>query len=247
MLNAKVASTPFPSGLHLTHDEGALLQFPDRYRRLVGRLLYLSFTRPDLSFPVQQLSQYIQHPRTSHWDALHVLRYLKDSRRSITGFYVFLGGSLISWKTKKQATVSRSSAEVEYRSMASTVCDLMWISYLLHDFLVPVQRPIPFWCDNKVALHITANPVFHERTKHLNIDCHLVRDQFKCSFIAPSFIREPDQPADFFTKALPVSVFARLLSKLGLCSQSLACGGAVENSSSSSSPLLEVHTFLEVC
>ncbi|KAL0331785.1 UNVERIFIED_CONTAM: Retrovirus-related Pol polyprotein from transposon TNT 1-94 [Sesamum angustifolium] len=136
-----------------------------------------------------------------------------DSRRSITGFYVFLGGSLISWKTKKQATVSHSSAKVEYRSMASTVCELMWISYLLQDFLIPVQRPIPFWCDNKAALHITANPVFHERTKHLDIDCHLVRNQFKCGFIAPSFIREPDQPADFFTKALHVSVFARLLFK----------------------------------
>ncbi|KAK4394325.1 hypothetical protein Sango_1903300 [Sesamum angolense] len=123
--------------------------------------------------------------------------------------------------------------------MASTVCELMWISYLLHDFLVPVQRPIPFWCDNKVALHITANPVFHERTKHLNIDCHLVRDQFKCGFITPSFIRGPDQPADFFTKALPVSVIARLLSKLGLCSQSPVCGEAVENSSSSSLPLLQ--------
>ncbi|KAL0292595.1 UNVERIFIED_CONTAM: Retrovirus-related Pol polyprotein from transposon RE1 [Sesamum calycinum] len=228
MLNAKVASTPFPSGLHLTHDEGALLQFPDRYRRLVGRLLYLGFTRPDPSFPIQQLNQYMQHPRTSHWDvALHVLRYLKgscnlglffpsqnflsltaysdaalasclDSRCSITRFCVFLGGSLISWKTKKQAT-----------------------------------RPIPVWCDNKVVLHITANPVFHERTKHLDIDCHLVHDQFKCGFIAPSFIRGPDQPTDFFTKALPVSVFARLL--------------AVENSSSSSSPLLEVHTLLEAC
>ncbi|KAK4410094.1 Retrovirus-related Pol polyprotein from transposon RE2 [Sesamum angolense] len=215
MLNAKVASTPFPSGLHLTHDEGALLQFPDRYRRLVGRLLYLGFTRSDLSFPVQQLSQYMQHPRTSHWDvALHVLRYLKgscnlglffpsqnslhltaysdaawascpNSRHSITGFCVFLGGSLLLWKTKKQATVSHSSAEAEYRSMAFTVCELMWISYLLHDFLVPVQRPIPFWCDNKAVLHITANPVFHECTKHLDIDCHLVRDQFKCGFIAP--------------------------------------------------------------
>ncbi|KAL0329372.1 UNVERIFIED_CONTAM: Retrovirus-related Pol polyprotein from transposon RE2, partial [Sesamum radiatum] len=203
MLNAKVASTPFPSGLHLTLDEGALLQFPDRYRRLVGRLLYLGFTRVDLSFPVQQLSQYMQHPRTSHWDAtLHVLRYLKgscnlglffpsqnslrltahsdaawasclDSRRSITRFCVFLGVSLIMWKTKKEATVSRSLAEAEYRNMASTVCELMWISYLLHDFLVPVQRPIPFWCDNKAVLHITANPVFHERTKHLDIDCHL--------------------------------------------------------------------------
>ncbi|KAL0363917.1 UNVERIFIED_CONTAM: Retrovirus-related Pol polyprotein from transposon RE2 [Sesamum angustifolium] len=78
MLDAKPASTPFPSGLHLTSEEGAPLHFLDRYRRLVGRLLYLGFTRPDLSFPVQQLSQFMQYLGTSHWDAaLHILCYLK--------------------------------------------------------------------------------------------------------------------------------------------------------------------------
>ncbi|KAK4401408.1 Retrovirus-related Pol polyprotein from transposon RE2 [Sesamum angolense] len=218
MLAAKPASTPFPLGLKLVLEDGALLPNPNKYRRLIGRLLYLGFTRPDISFAVQQLSQFLQAPRTSHWDAaLHVLRYLKgtpstglffssssssqltaysdaswasclDSRRSITGYCIFLGTSLVSWKTKKQATVSRSSAEAEYRSMASTVCELLWITYLLRDFGVSVSLPIHFWCDNQAALHITANPVFHERTKHLDIDCHLVRDQFKLGFIAlPTF------------------------------------------------------------
>ncbi|KAL0366872.1 UNVERIFIED_CONTAM: Retrovirus-related Pol polyprotein from transposon RE2 [Sesamum radiatum] len=198
MLDAKPASTPFPSRLHLTCEEDALLHCPDKYRRLVGRLLYLGFTRPNFSFPVQKLSQYMQHPRASHWDAaLHVLRYLKgtcnlglffpscnslqlsaysdaawascpNSRRSITDFCIFLGTFLISWKTKKQTTVSRSSAEAEYRSMGSILCELLWVSYLLNDFLLPVQQPIPFWCDNRAALHITANPVFQERTKHLD-------------------------------------------------------------------------------
>ncbi|KAL0399261.1 UNVERIFIED_CONTAM: Retrovirus-related Pol polyprotein from transposon RE1 [Sesamum radiatum] len=246
MTEAKPASTPFPPGLRLTLEGGSLLPSPDRYRRLVGRLLYLGFTRPDISFPVQQLSQFLQSPRTTHWDAaLHILRYLRgssslglffssrsslqlsafsdaawasclDSRRSITGFCIFLGSSIVSWKTKKQATVSRSSAEAEYRSMASTVSELLWISYLLRDFQLPVQRPIPFWCDNRAALHITANPVFHERTKHLDIDCHLVRDQFKAGFISPSHISGLQQPADLFTKAVPLPSFTRLLSKLGL-------------------------------
>ncbi|KAL0364197.1 UNVERIFIED_CONTAM: Retrovirus-related Pol polyprotein from transposon RE2 [Sesamum angustifolium] len=258
MLDARPTSTPFPSGLHLNNEEGALLHCRDRYRRLVGRLLYLGFTCPDLSFPVQQLSQFMQHPRTSHWDAaLHVLRYLKgtytlglffpsqsslhlsaysdaawascpDSRRSITGFCIFFGTSLISWKTKKQTTVSRSSAEAEYRSMGSTVCELLWMSYLLSDFLIPMQQPISFWCDNMAALHITANPVFHERTKHLDIDCHLVRDQYKRGFILPSHIRGLDQPADLFTKDLPIPAFTRLLSKLSLSSQAPSCGGADE-------------------
>ncbi|KAL2230632.1 UNVERIFIED_CONTAM: Retrovirus-related Pol polyprotein from transposon RE2 [Sesamum indicum] len=248
ILNATPAPTPLPFGLKLVLDDGALLPDPGRYRHLVGRLLYLGFTRPNISFIVQQLSQFLQAPRTSHWDAaLHVLRYLKgtsstglffsssssvqlsafsdaswasylDSRRCVTGYCVFLGSSLISWKTEKQATVSRSSAEAEYRAMASTVCELLWFSFVMRDSSIPVNSPIPFWCDNKAALHITANLVFHERTKHLDIDCHLVRDQYKLGFISPSHIPGSDQVANVFTKSLPTAIFTRLLSKLGLSS-----------------------------
>ncbi|KAK4410398.1 Retrovirus-related Pol polyprotein from transposon RE2 [Sesamum angolense] len=244
--DAKAAATPLPPGLKLDTDSGALLESPDRYRRLIGRLLYLGFSRPDISFAVQQLSQYIQHPRQPHWDAaLYLVRYLKgssrlglffpvgssfqlsaysdsdwascvDSRRSLTGYCIFLGDSLVSWKTKKQPTVSRSSAEAEYRSMGTTVCELLWISYLLHEFSISVTSPIPFHCDNKAAIHITENPVFHERTKHLDIDCHLVRDHFKRGFILPRHVPSHQQVADMFTKSLPAVSFSRLLSKLGM-------------------------------
>ncbi|KAL0360948.1 UNVERIFIED_CONTAM: Retrovirus-related Pol polyprotein from transposon RE2 [Sesamum radiatum] len=144
MLDCRLASIPFPPGLHLTMDSECLLHHPDRYCRLVDRLLYLGFTRPDISFVVQQLSQYLQHPRSTHWDAaMHVLRYLRgsfslglffpstcsfnlsaysdaswaschDSRCSITGYCVFLSSSLISWKMKKHPTVSHSTGEAEY-------------------------------------------------------------------------------------------------------------------------------------
>ncbi|KAL0391906.1 UNVERIFIED_CONTAM: Retrovirus-related Pol polyprotein from transposon RE1 [Sesamum radiatum] len=190
MLDARATATPLPPGIKFDNSTGALLSSPDRYRRIVGRLLYLGFSRPDISFAVQQLSQFLQHPRVPHWDAaIYLLRYLKgtpnlglffpantslqlcaysdsdwascpDSRRSLTGYCVFLGGALISWKTKKQATVSRSSTEAEYRSMASTVCELLWIHYLLHEFRISPLLPIPFWCDNKAAIHIAENPVF---------------------------------------------------------------------------------------
>ncbi|KAL0355010.1 UNVERIFIED_CONTAM: Retrovirus-related Pol polyprotein from transposon RE1 [Sesamum radiatum] len=243
---AKAASTPLPQNLKLSAMGGAALSDPEPYRRLVGRLLYLGFTRPDISYSVQQLSQFLQKPCSDHWNAaLHVVRYLKgtastgiffpasnsfqlqaycdadwasclDSRKSVTGFCVFLGDALISWKTKKQATVSRSSAEAEYRSMGTTVCELQWISYLLHDFGIPVHTPISMFCDNKAALHIMANPVFHERTKHLDIDCHIVRNQYKLGFIAPSFVRSKEQVADLFTKSLPGPLFLTLLSKLKL-------------------------------
>ncbi|KAK4386150.1 Retrovirus-related Pol polyprotein from transposon RE2 [Sesamum angolense] len=141
-----------------------------------------------------------------------------DTRRSVTGYCVFLGGSLVSWKTKKQATVSSSSAEAEYRSMASTVCELLWISYILGDFEITVVSPIPFHCDNKAAIHITENPVFHEHTKHLDIDCHIVRDRFKSGFIVPQHVSTQHQVADLFTKALPAPQFTRLMSKLGMLS-----------------------------
>ncbi|KAL0412091.1 UNVERIFIED_CONTAM: Retrovirus-related Pol polyprotein from transposon RE2 [Sesamum latifolium] len=219
---ARPTATLLPAGIKFDASTGPVLAFPDRYRRLIGRLLYLGFSRPDISFAVQQLNQFLQNPREPHWDAsIHLVRYLKgtsslglffgtdspltlsafsdsdwacclDSRRSFTGYCIFLGESLISWKTKKQATVSRSSAEAEYQSMASTVCELIWISYSLDDFGITLHSLIPFHCDNKAAIHITENPVFHERTKHLDIDCHIVRDCLSLvSFFLTHFHSQP--------------------------------------------------------
>ncbi|KAL0358649.1 UNVERIFIED_CONTAM: ABC transporter G family member 28 [Sesamum angustifolium] len=178
------------------HPSSIPLIDPEPYRRLVGRLLYLSFTRPDISFGAQQLSQFVHAPCTIHMEAaLHLVRYLKgcperglffpastpftltaycdadwascvDSRRSLTGYCIFLGAALISWKTKKQTTVARSTAEAEYRSLGTTVCELQWVTYLLSDLSIQVPTPIPLYCDNQAAIHIVANPVFHERTKH---------------------------------------------------------------------------------
>ncbi|KAL0311903.1 UNVERIFIED_CONTAM: Retrovirus-related Pol polyprotein from transposon RE1 [Sesamum radiatum] len=163
MLDAKPAPTSFPSGLKLVLEDGALLLDLNRYRRLGIPSTSLFFS----SVSSTNLTAYIDVSWVS----------CLDSCLCITGYYVLLGSSLISWKTKKQATVSRSSAEAEYRIIASIVCELLWISYLLRDFevSVPLSLSIPLWCDNQVALYITANPMFHERTKYLDIDCHLVR------------------------------------------------------------------------
>ncbi|KAL0350128.1 UNVERIFIED_CONTAM: hypothetical protein Sradi_4162000 [Sesamum radiatum] len=141
-----------------------------------------------------------------------------ESRLSTIGYCIFFGGSLVCWKTKKQATVSCSSVEAEYRSMGTTVCELLWNSYLLKDFGIPIDSAIPFHHDNKSAIHITENPVFHECTKHLDIDCHLVRDHFKCGFIHPHHTLSAQQVANLFTKALPVATFGCRLSKLGMVS-----------------------------
>ncbi|KAL0340294.1 UNVERIFIED_CONTAM: Copia protein [Sesamum radiatum] len=226
--NAKPTSTLLPAGIKFDASFGSSLASPERYRRL--------------------LSQFIQHPRQPYWDAaLHLVRYLKgtptlglffdstsslklttysdsdwasclDTKRIVSGYCVFLSDSLVSWKTKKQAIVFHSSAEAEYRSMGSAVCELLWVSYILGEFGIQLVTPIPFHCDNKVVIHITENPVFHERTKHLDIDCHLVRDQFKHGFILPQHISSQHQVADLFTKALPATPFSRLVSKLGMFS-----------------------------
>ncbi|KAL2901568.1 Retrovirus-related Pol polyprotein from transposon RE1 [Bienertia sinuspersici] len=247
LLGAKPAFFPMEQHHSLGRATGALLDDPGPYRRLVGRLIYLCFTRPDLTYAVHILAQFMQAPRTEHWDAaLRVVRYLKgcpgqgillrsdsdlqlvgwcdsdwascpNTRRSLTGWLVSLGGSPISWKTKKQHTVSRSSAEAEYRSMASITCELKWLKGLLSCLGVPHLSPVSLFCDSQSALHIAQNPVFHERTKHIEVDCHYVRDAIQDGLIAPSYVPTSYQLADVFTKSLGYTQFTYLTSKLGIC------------------------------
>ena len=101
----------------------------------------------------------------------------KATRRSVTGFCIFIGDSLISWKAKKQNIVARSSTEAEYRAIASVTCELMWLRHLLHDFGIKQQEPNLIFCDSQSAILLASNPTFHERTKHIEIDCHFIRDK----------------------------------------------------------------------
>jgi hypothetical protein len=204
LLACKPSKLPMDPNLRLSQHDGLLLDDPTVYRRLVGRLLYLSLTRPDLVYSIQVLSQFMSQPQQPHLDAAHkVLHYIKsapsrglffsassdfklkafydanwatcpDTRKSVTGFCLFLGDSLISWKSKKQQNISRSSTEAEYQAMVVACCELMWITSLLSDFQICLSHSALLFCDSKVALHIAANPVFHKLTKHIEIDCHLV-------------------------------------------------------------------------
>lgn len=248
LLGCKPSSIPMDPTLHLTKDMGTLLPSPTAYRELIGRLLYLTITRPDITFVVHQLSQFLSAPTDTHLQAAHkILRYLKnnpgqglmysanselclnvfadadwatckETRRSITGFCVYLGSSLISWKSKKQAVVSRSSTEAEYRSLALATCEIIWINQLLRDLLVTPTGPAKLYCDNKSAIHIATNPVFHERTKHIEIDCHTVRDQIKAGCLKTFHVSTGNQLADILTKPLHPGPFHSLLQRMSVSS-----------------------------
>jgi hypothetical protein len=206
LLSAAPIDTPMEQGLKLL-DKGDLIKEPSRFRRLVGRLIYLTVSRPDITYAVHVLSRFMHQPRKLYMEAaLRVVRYLKGApgkglffssntdfrlraycdsdwagcpltRRSTTGYCVFLGPLLISWKSKRQKTVSLSSAEAEYRAMTGACCELTWLQYLLKDLGILHHKPALLYCDNKATLHIAANPVFHERTRHIEMDCHYIRDK----------------------------------------------------------------------
>jgi histone deacetylase 1/2 len=178
-----------------------------KYRSIVGALQYLTLTRPDISFSVNKVCQYLHAPTTQHWTAVkRILRYMRytldlglyirkcpslmvsafsdadwagcsDDRKSTGGFAVYLGSNLISWSARKQATVSRSNTEAEYKAMANATTEVMWIRILMDKLKMPSPKTARLWCDNMGAKYLSSNLVFHARTKHIEVHYHFVRDR----------------------------------------------------------------------
>ncbi|KAJ0435743.1 putative RNA-directed DNA polymerase [Helianthus annuus] len=216
------------------------------FQKLIGKLIYLSITRPDISYAVQFLSQFMHSPQECHLQiALRLLKYLKMSpgkgilfrrendlvlkgfvdsdwakclatRKSVTGYGIFLGSSLISWKSKKQSVVARSTAEAEYRAMCSASCEVIWVLNVLKELGIDCKLPVQLFCDSQSAISIAFNPVFHERTKHFEIDLHFLREKIANGVIVPEKVMSEDQLADLFTKGLNSLQHDSLYGKLGM-------------------------------
>ncbi|GKV14899.1 hypothetical protein SLEP1_g25702 [Rubroshorea leprosula] len=211
-------------------------------------LVYLTTTCPDIAYAVHIVSQFMAAPRSTHYAAvLRIIRYVKGTlfhrlhfsansslvlraysdadwagdssdRRSTTGYCLFLGNSLISWRSKKQAIPSRSSTEAEYRALGDTTSELLSLRWFLEDMGIPQPSSTDLYCDNQSAMQIAHNDVFHERTKHIEVDCHFIRHHVAQGTVYLVFIGSADQPADLFTKAHFPERFRTLLSKLKLVS-----------------------------
>ena len=123
-------------------------------------------------------------------------------RRSTIGYCTFLGDNLVTWKSKKETVVARSIAEAEYRAIGYTSCELMWVKHLLEELRFELQLPMDMYCDNQATVHIASNPVFHERTKYIEVDCHPVHERVENGIIATPFVSTGAQLAHIFTKPL---------------------------------------------
>lgn len=246
MADAKPVLTPLPTSPKLTLHGGTKLNDASEYRSVVGSLQYLAFTRPDIAYAVNRLSQLMPQPTEDHWQAAkRVLRYLagtsthgifldttsplnlhafsdadwagdSDDYVSTNAYVIYLGKNPISWSSKKQRGVARSSTESEYRAVANAASEVKWLCSLLSKLHIRLPIRPSIFCDNIGATYLCANPVFHSRMKHIAIDYHFVRNMIQSGALRVSHVSTRDQLADALTKPLSRAHFQSARFKIGV-------------------------------
>ncbi|GJY62047.1 ribonuclease H-like domain-containing protein [Tanacetum coccineum] len=242
-------------GMPPPSSDGAPISDSTLYRSLAGALQYLTFTRPDISYAVQQVCLFMHDPREPHLSALkRILRYVRGTlsyglqlyssttsslvaysdadwagcpttRRSTSGYCVFLGNNLLSWSSKRQFTLSRSSVEAEYRGVTNAVAETCWLRNLLRELHTPLATATLVYCDNVSVVYLSSNPVQHQHTKHIEIDIHFVRDLVATGAIRVLHVPSRYQYADIFTKGLPTSLFDEFRTSLSVRSSPAPTAG----------------------
>ena len=246
MSNCKSLSTPMAVNKKLSkYDESEKVD-EKLYRSLVGSLIYLTNTRPDLVQAVSVVSRFMSEPNKTHFAvAKRILRYVKgtkcygllyrsegdsklvgytdsdwagcvDDRKSTTGYVFSVGTKTISCSSRKQKTVALSSAEAEYVASTSAACEAIWLKRILADMQQQVDGSTDIYCDNMSAIAMTKNPVFHSRTKHIEIRHHFIRELVEDGELKILHCKTGEQLADVFTKALPADKFNFFREKLGV-------------------------------
>jgi hypothetical protein len=140
----------------------------------------------------------------------------RETRKSTSGYCTYVWGNLVTWRSKKQTVVSTSSAEAELRAVEKGVCEGIWVMRLLKELGIQHDGPMQLWCDNKASIEMVKNPVYHDRTKHVEIDRHFIKEKIEAGIMTLSHIRSADQIADIFTKPLGRTKFEGFRGKLGM-------------------------------
>ncbi|KAL4195339.1 hypothetical protein AMTRI_Chr05g64150 [Amborella trichopoda] len=226
----------------LSQDDGAQEADAPSYISLVGSLIYLTNTRPDIVHVVSIVPRFMSKPSKLHFLVKRILRYVQgtrsfslkyttekdnslagytdrdwagslDDRKSTSGYVFYLGSKVISWSSRKQKTVALSSAEAEYISATSTACEAVWLRKILYDLHHKQKDPTTIYCDNMSIIAMTKNPIFHNRTKHIELCHHFITDLVEKGEIELKFISTNDQLVDIFTKSLSIDKFMKLREK----------------------------------
>jgi hypothetical protein len=257
MTNCKPAATPVNTKSKLSASNGKPFDNPTFYRSIAGALQYLTLTRPELAYAVQQACLHMHAHCDVHWALIkRILRYVRgttrhgmhlrgssfhdlvaytdadwagcpDTRRSTSGFCVFIGDSLVSWSSKRQAIVSRSSVEAEYRGVANVATECCWLRNLLRELHVPMHKASIIFCDNVSAVYLAQNPVHHRRTKHVELDIHFVREKTALGQLRVLHVPTKHQFADIMTKGLPTALFKDFRDSLCIKSADALTEGGV--------------------